>query len=223
MLLGCCHCGETPPSESIPPSESTPPSVSESVPPSESDSGPSYSEISSSCISSFGCAAIPRRLTWNVSVSGGTWDGSADCLCSAYDGTYTLKFCDCQFATLTGYRLFYATDELGTWRGRPGFPNTDLVGCRTKTAGTCVPLEGSVTTTRKYYAVVTPNNIRVFTTTYYTSTDTFPFSRVNATRQWEYTGSVNCLASSSYSLTKLALISNLDGCGWATTGTLTPG
>ena len=221
MLLGCCHCGETP-SESTPPSQSLPPSVSESVPPSESDSGPSYSEISSSCISSFGCVAIPRRLTWSVAVSGGSWDGSADCLCPAYDGTYTLKFCQCYYnGPLNRYELHYATDDLGTWRGRPGFPSTDLIGCRTKTPGTCEPgisLSGS----RKYYCVVLQNNIRVFSSRYYTAFDYFPFSRTELSREWLYEGSPNCLASGSYSLPALAREARLDGCGWAT-GTLTPG
>jgi len=223
MLLGCCHCGETP-SESIPPSVSESQSQSESVPPSESDSGPSYSEITSSCIAAFGCAAIPRRLTWNITVSGGSWDGDIDCLCPSYNGTFTLKFCECNFTTLLGYRLFYATDDLGRWRGRAGFPDTDLQGCRTKAAGTCTPIEGSLASSRLYYAIVTPSNIRVVTTTYYSAQDTFPFPTSNVTREWLYTGSPNCLASASYSLPYIStVLPGYDGCGWTGSGTLTPG
>lgn len=218
MLLGCCHCGDTP-SESIPPSESVP---SESLPPSDDLSGPSYSEIASTCISAFGCAAIPRRLTWAVSVGGGNWDGKADCLCASYDGTFTLKFCDCVFTTGIGYRLFYATDNLGVWRGRPGFPNTDLAGCRIKSAGVCTPAEGSVSSSRLYYAIITTTNIRVITTTYYTAQDFPPFTATNATRQWEFTGAINCLASASYSLSAIPLVTGLDGCSWGT-GSLSPG
>jgi hypothetical protein len=222
MLLGCCHCGETP-SESTPPSQSLPPSTSQSLPPSDSASGPDYSVIGSGCISSFGCAAIPRRLTWNITVSGGSWDGNIDCLCPSYNGMFTLKFCDCTFSALLGYRLFYATDDLGKWRGRAGFPSTDLVGCRDKTSGSCTPVEGGLTGSRRYYAVVTTTNIRVFTTTYYSARDTFPFPTSNITRQWTYTGSPNCLASASYSLPQSStILSGFDGCGWGT-GTLTPG
>lgn len=223
MLLGCCHCGETPPSESIPPSQSLPPSTSQSLPPSSQSSGPDYSVIGSSCISAFGCAAIPRRLTWTVPVSTGNWDGAPDCLCPSYDGTFTLKFCECNFTTLLGYRLFYATDDLGRWRGRAGFPNTDLQGCRTKAAGTCTPIEGSLASSRLYYAIVTPSSIRVVTTTYYSAQDTPPFPTSNITQQWTFTGSPNCLASASYTLPKTSsVLPGYDGCGWGT-GTLTPG
>lgn len=220
MLLGCCHCGETPPSESTPPSVSQ----SQSLPPSESDSGPSYSEISSSCIAAFGCAAIPRRLTWTIAVTTGNWDGKPDCLCPSYDGTFTLKFCKCEYNSFLGYhRLFYATDDLGRWRGRTGFPNTDLQGCRTKATGSCSPVEGSLLTSRLYYAIATPTNIRVFTTTYFSAQDTFPFPTANIAHQWEYTGSPNCLASSSYSLPLSPTVdAGYSGCGWPT-GTLTPG
>jgi len=219
MLLGCCHCGEEQ-SESVPPSESTP-SASESVLPSESDSGADYSVIGSSCIAAFGCAAIPRRLSWNISVSGGSWDGDIDCICPPYNGTFTLKFCECNFTSLLGYRLFYATDDLGWWRGRPGFGNNDLQGCRSKAAGSCVPVEGGLSSTRLYYAVVTPVNIRVFTTTY-RSADMFGFT--NLTQEWTFTGSPNCLASASYTLPRTsAYTPGFDGCGWAESGTLSPG
>ena len=223
MLLGCCHCGETP-SESIPPSQSLPPSTSQSLPPSTSQSsGPDYSVIGSSCISAFGCAAIPRRLTWTIAVTTGNWDGKPDCLCPSYNGTFTLKFCECNYSALLGYRLFYATDDLGRWRGRTGFPNTDLQGCRNKSAGSCLPVEGSLSSSRLYYAIVTPSNIRVVTTTYYSAQDTFPFPTSNITHQWEYTGSPNCLASSSYSLPLSPTVgAGYSGCGWPT-GTLTPG
>ena len=215
MLLGCCHCGETPPSESTPPSQSLPPSTSQSLPPSTSQSsGPDYSVIGSSCISSFGCAAIPRRLTWNVTVSGDT-----DCICPSYNGTFTLKFCDCNFTSLLGYRLFYATDDLGRWRGRPGFPNTDLSGCRDKAAGSCLPVEGGLSSSRLYYAIITPVNIRVITSTYRSSDG---FGTTNITHQWEYVGSPNCLSSASYALSHSPIAPGFDGCGWGA-GTLTPG
>lgn len=222
MLIGCCHCGEEPPSESIPPSESTP-SASESTP-SASDSGPSYSEISSSCISLFGCAAIPRRLTWTVPVSTGNWDGNPDCLCAPYDGTHTLKFCSCAYEpTPNRYVLLYATDELGTYRGRVGQPGTDLIGCRTKAAGPCTPFVANISNSRRYYCVVySTGQINVSSTHYFTAQDIPPFPTTTLSRTWSFTGSVNCLASGSYSLTPGGSIVGLDGCGWGT-GTLSPG
>jgi len=220
MLIGCCHCGEEP-SESIPPSESE--SQSESIPPSDSDDGPSYSEITSSCIASFGCAAIPQRLTWTVPVATGNWDGSPDCLCPNYDGTHVLKYCGCYYEPGPArYVLVYATDTLGVWRGRPGFPNTDLIGCRNKAPGACSPFVAALSNTRLYYCVVLPGAINVYSTQYYTSTDVFPFTATQLGRAWTFVGSVNCLATSSYTLTPIAATARLDGCTWGT-GTLSPG
>jgi hypothetical protein len=61
MLLGCCHCGETP-------SESTPPSVSQSQ--SQSQSVPSVSEspISERPLVCGDCDAVPYR--WKVTLTG---------------------------------------------------------------------------------------------------------------------------------------------------------
>jgi hypothetical protein len=220
MLLGCCHCGETP-SESTPPSQSLPPSTSQSLPPSDSASGPDYSVIGSSCISSFGCAAIPRRLTWNVAVSTGNWGSNPDCLCAAYDGSFTLKFCECVYVPFLGlYALHYATDNLGVWRGRAGFPDTDTSGCRTKATGNCSP-NYTLSSSRLYYAVIYPNDMSVYSTHYKTREDVFPSTLTNLSQTWSRSGSSGCL-SGSYTLTHVATAPHLDGCGWGD-GTLSPG
>lgn len=69
MMIGCCHCGEDPPSESIPPSDSTP---------SGSGSTPDYT------YGECDCAAVPRiwELIWP------TMDANATCPIAA--GTYEL-------------------------------------------------------------------------------------------------------------------------------------
>jgi hypothetical protein len=98
-----------------------------------------------------------------------------------------------------------------------------LQGCRTKTAGSCDPIEGSLASSRLYYAIVTPTGMRVITTTYFSAQDTFPFPTTNYTQQWNFSGSINCLASASYSLSHFTGGDSLgDGCGWGT-GTLSPG
>jgi len=67
MLLGCCHCGETP-------SESVPPSVSQSQ--SQSESVPSVSEspISDRPLVCGDCDAVPYR--WRITLSGWGASGS---------------------------------------------------------------------------------------------------------------------------------------------------
>jgi hypothetical protein len=87
MLIGCCHCGETP-SESTPPSES-------SNPPSESVSSDSYSDVANSCIEDWGCAAIPRRL--KVTISYDFNYINQRCHCSMFAGTFFLNYHNCYY------------------------------------------------------------------------------------------------------------------------------
>jgi hypothetical protein len=113
MLLGCCHCGDEPPSESdsIPPSESTPPSESASdSDQSESDSSYSESIVDIDCVNIFGCEAVPRFLRWEVEVT-----KPADACPCAYmtGGTFKLEFYDCTTFMPSGVRaLRYASAEL---------------------------------------------------------------------------------------------------------------
>jgi hypothetical protein len=62
MLLGCCHCGEEPPSESIPPSESTP---SESQSQSQSSGIPTTGACTDLCLSGI----APTRYLLTVSTT----------------------------------------------------------------------------------------------------------------------------------------------------------
>lgn len=70
MLLGCCHCGQTPPSESTPPSTST----------STSASAPDYT------YGICNCAAVPK--TWQI-----TWPTmNVNAPCPIAAGTYDLTY-----------------------------------------------------------------------------------------------------------------------------------
>ena len=77
MLIGCCHCGEEPPSESTPPSQSVPPSESASV----------------ASIETLTCgvcqdSVAPRFITLNFAYSGTT-----GVCCSVYSaGTYLMEY-----------------------------------------------------------------------------------------------------------------------------------
>ncbi len=86
MLLGCCHCGETPPSESVPPSQSLPPSTSQSLPPSDSASD---GVLSTDPLTCGVCAVVPAK--WVVTLSG--WNGinaSHNSCCSGMNKEYLL-------------------------------------------------------------------------------------------------------------------------------------
>ncbi len=78
MLLGCCHCGQTPPSESTPPSQSLPPSASMS----QSD------PISGVFIDCQFCLGniYPARVRLDIPGFGtpGLYE------CAAYTGSYTI-------------------------------------------------------------------------------------------------------------------------------------
>lgn len=221
MLLGCCHCGSPPPP---PPSESIPPSTSQSLPPSESIT--SVSEVTNSCIAnSFGCPAIPRFLKFQVAVGGGNWDGSPDCLCSHYDGTYTLEFCECKGPTGDDTAvLTYSTSNLGWWRNN----NLTPPGCRAKAAGDCVSRVGNsqgaaALSSRLYYAVIRPTGMSVVSSTYYTAYDFWPFERATITRSWkDDTANHLCLSNGPWTLPASARLAGLDGCSWGT-GTLSVG
>lgn len=85
MLLGCCHCGETP-SESTPPSQSIPPSnsISQSTP------GPSDGPLSTDPLTCGVCVVVPAK--WVVTLSG--WNGinaSHDTCCGGMNGEYLLS------------------------------------------------------------------------------------------------------------------------------------
>ena len=86
MLIGCCHCGETPPSESTPPSQSVPPSgsISQSTP------GPSDGPLSTDPLTCGVCIVVPAK--WVVTLSG--WNGinaSHDTCCGGMNGEYLLS------------------------------------------------------------------------------------------------------------------------------------
>lgn len=87
MLLGCCHCGETPPSESIPPSESVPPSTSQSLPPSGSQSASASSIETRTCFCVF-----PRR--WKFTFPNKT-NASGGACCDQFAGEKILDFVQC--------------------------------------------------------------------------------------------------------------------------------
>ena len=80
MLLGCCHCGETPPSESTPPSQSVPPSASQSA--SQSD------EVSGIYINCQFCLGniYPARVRLDIPGFGTPGVNQ----CAAYTGSYTI-------------------------------------------------------------------------------------------------------------------------------------
>ena len=92
MLIGCCHCGETPPSESTPPSQSLPPSTSTSD-----------STDSQSVVSVFGnvcgyCAVFPRRFSVPITNSlftfnsrGGTRNNCAEFSATTISHTGTTR------------------------------------------------------------------------------------------------------------------------------------
>jgi hypothetical protein len=78
MLLGCCHCGEEPPSESIPPSESTP---------SESQSEESIETVLCGlCGEGYGLAPRFLQLTF-------AYSGSTGLCCAEYNkGSFSLEY-----------------------------------------------------------------------------------------------------------------------------------
>jgi len=82
MLLGCCHCGETP-SESTPPSVSESQSIDESA--SESSNESSLEVVSCWCV-------FPRR--WTFTLPGPNRIGASAC-CAAYAGIRVLNFVSC--------------------------------------------------------------------------------------------------------------------------------
>jgi hypothetical protein len=87
MLLGCCHCGEEPPSESTPPSSSV---GSESI-----------DNVFSPCVP---CTAVPRRFS--VSLSG--WSGlfaAHNACCGSINGAYTIS--EHPLANYTGAVTYY--------------------------------------------------------------------------------------------------------------------
>jgi hypothetical protein len=86
MLLGCCHCGETP-SESVPPSQSLPPSGSQSLPPSGSESASASSIETRTCFCVF-----PRR--WKFTFPNKTNPTGGAC-CDQFAGEHILDFVQC--------------------------------------------------------------------------------------------------------------------------------
>ena len=223
MLLGCCHCGS-------PPSESTPPSTSQSLPPSTSESITSVSEVSNDCISVFGCSAVPRRLKFQVAVGGGDWDGSPDCLCSHYDGTFTLNFCTCLYSSGSdSSALIYSTNDRGWWRTpNPLVPNAILPGCSMKAVGDCtvhlaLNQGQAAASSRLYYAVIRPSGIQVLSSSYFTFyLDGGFYYRATVTRTWKNDGiEHNCLTNGPWVLPspEAGYIDGVDGCIWGA-GTL---
>jgi len=99
MLLGCCHCGETPPSESIPPSQSLPPSDSASQ--SVSASNP----ISTTLALCQPCVAVPRRFSVSLSGWTGLYAPHATC-CNGINGSYTIAI-DSNFFNYSGGGVSY--------------------------------------------------------------------------------------------------------------------
>lgn len=85
MLLGCCHCGQEPPSESVPPSQSLPPS--ESLPPSVSQSASASSLETRTCFCVF-----PRR--WKFTFPNKT-NASGGVCCDQFAGEKILDFVQC--------------------------------------------------------------------------------------------------------------------------------
>jgi len=80
MLLGCCHCGEEPPSESIPPSES---SIQSSVDTIETVIG-GCSPTLRRCLND----TVPLRFTFNVGKV-----GTPSAVCHPfYEGAFTLFY-----------------------------------------------------------------------------------------------------------------------------------
>jgi hypothetical protein len=111
MLLGCCHCGETP-------SESTPPSVSQSLPPSDSASE-SMSASASASYGIVGCNAcdgnvMPARYTIATSkIAGSLYAG-----CNAeYTGNFAV------YHTPSGLSPLPSA-------GTPSFPDIGGTDCR---------------------------------------------------------------------------------------------
>ena len=110
MLLGCCHCGETPPSESTPPSQSIPPSESQSRSTSLSGDGSSSYRGCSLCIGSVAPAVMKATI-------GYTGTGPNAC-CADYNQPsyllYPISGCD------------YGSAEMPCPTG-PGFNNRVLL------------------------------------------------------------------------------------------------
>jgi hypothetical protein len=100
MLLGCCHCGETPPSES------TPPSVSDSSidPSSEIES---ISEVSNTC-SRENCISEVFARRYRV-----TWGYNQTSQCGP---RYSAGFYDVTFGSSVGVCGFSSSEIAGDWR-----------------------------------------------------------------------------------------------------------
>jgi|694.fasta_scaffold26491_15 hypothetical protein len=111
MLLGCCHCGETP-------SESTPPSVSQSLPP----SGSLSASASASASASFGIAGcnacdsnvMPTRYTIASTKSAGSLFAGCN---AEYTGNFTV------------YHMPSGLTPLPS-AGTPAFPNIGGTDCQ---------------------------------------------------------------------------------------------
>ena len=99
MLLGCCHCGETPPSES------TPPSVSESQSQSGSIDSFTSNEISTTPAVCEPCVAVPRRFSVSLSGWTGLYAPHATC-CNGINGSYTIAI-DSNFSNYSGGGVSY--------------------------------------------------------------------------------------------------------------------
>lgn len=98
MLLGCCHCGETPPSSSVPPSGSQ----------SQSDSGSTPPPTTSGCAECTGGVA-PLRYKLSVATT------STNLCAQNYTGDYILNL------SQSGATCFWKSAELPLIRlGLPG-------------------------------------------------------------------------------------------------------
>ena len=100
MLLGCCHCGETP-SESIPPSASASNSASGSA----SDSASASNAISTTLALCEPCVAVPRRFSVSLSGWTGLYAPHATC-CNGINGSYTITL-DSNFFNYSGGGVSY--------------------------------------------------------------------------------------------------------------------
>jgi len=98
MLLGCCHCGETP-------SESTPPSVSESQSQSGSIDSFTSNEISTTPALCEPCVAVPRRFSVSLSGWTGLYAPHATC-CNGINGSYAIAI-DSNFSNYSGGGVSY--------------------------------------------------------------------------------------------------------------------
>jgi hypothetical protein len=120
MLLGCCHCGETPPpsDSSNPPSDSTPP-------PSEPPSSESV-DSNGPCNACAG-GIVPLKMQVTLTRVAGSFFTS----CSAdYTGTFKLDFTSVPLSPLPGANapffsnasngcLFYSAELAMRWSGSP--------------------------------------------------------------------------------------------------------